>query len=148
MLQQKLSSKDYQISITVQANREAVFRALTKEIELWWGNTDAVIEEKGAIFTVSWGEPWYQFKVIDYQENVQITWECIDANQIIGNLEGVEKEWVGTKLYWEIKPIDQTKVQLSLIHQGLVPKFICYDVCSSTWDSYIGLHLKKYLERR
>lgn len=138
---------DYKKSVLIRANKEAAFKALTKEIDEWWGKMDYPVENKGDIFTVSWGVPWYQFKVIELKPFSQITWECVDSNQIIGDLKGVEKEWVGTKLQWVIRNINDSKVELSLIHQGLIPEFICYDVCSTAWDSFIGNSLKNYLEK-
>lgn len=138
---------DYKKSVSIRTTKEAAFEALTKGIDKWWGNTDKPVEGKGDIFTVSWGEPYYRFKVIEFEPSIRITWECIESKQIIGDLEGVEKEWVGTKLFWNIQGNGDNKVTVSLLHQGLVPGLICYDVCSSTWDSFIGESLKNYLEK-
>jgi len=139
-------NKDYKKTVLITSNKEDVFKSLTKEISNWWGNMDNIVQKKGDIFTVSWGEPWYKFKVIEFNPFNIITWECIDCNQIIGDLKGVEKEWVGTKLQWKIKPIKDNEVEVSLIHQGLIPEFTCFKVCSFAWDSFIGNSLKNYLE--
>ncbi len=139
-------SSDYSTLVRISASPEAVFRALTMELAEWWGKMDHPVEKKGAVFTVSWGEPWYRFEVIDYSPQRKLIWKCIDANQIIDNLEGVQKEWVGTKLHWTIDAINSKEVELSLVHEGLVPTFTCYDFCSSTWDRFITTSLKEYLE--
>jgi len=146
MNKHKEPSKDYKKTVLILSNRKDVFKSLTEELSNWWGNMDNIVQKKGDIFTVSWGEPWYKFKVVEFNPFSIITWECIDCNQIIGDLKGVEKEWVGTKLQWEIKTIKDKEVEVSLIHQGLIPEFTCYKVCSSAWDSFIGNSLKKYLE--
>ncbi|MEE9362346.1 MAG: hypothetical protein V3U92_07095 [Cellulophaga sp.] len=137
---------DYRKTVLISSNKEDVFKALTEELSNWWGTMDNIVQKKEDIFTVSWGEPWYKFKVVELNPFSIITWECIDCNQIIGDLEGVEKEWVGTRLQWEIKTIKHKEVEVSLIHQGLIPEFTCYKVCSSAWDSFIGTNLKDYLE--
>ncbi|WP_152538628.1 hypothetical protein [Aquimarina macrocephali] len=120
--------------------------ALTKGISKWWGNTSNPVQSKGDIFTVSWGEPWYQFKVIEFDSFNSITWECIDANQIIPGLKGVKKEWVGTKLEWIISPVNNGKVEVSLIHHGLTSEITCYEFCSAAWDGFVTNSMKNYLE--
>jgi len=146
MNKQKEQNKDYKKTVLISSNKEDVFKALTEGISKWWGNMDNIFQKEGDIFTVSWGEPWYKFKVIEFNPFSIITWECIDCNQIIGDLKGVEKEWVGTKLQWEIKTINDKEVEVNIIHQGLIPEFTCYKVCSSAWDSFVGNSLKNYLE--
>lgn len=137
----------YSTSVVIAADAKSVFKALTSSIDSWWGAVDKPLEQENDEFTVSWGEPWYRFRVFDYQPNEKVSWECIDANQIIGDMQGVEKEWVGTKVYWKIIPKSSDEVELTLFHEGLVPEFLCFDVCSRTWNSYINTHLKNFLER-
>ncbi len=146
MTPQKKGQSDYSISVSIQADAGKVFEALSGGISDWWGYMDQPVKKKGDIFTVSWGEPWYRFRVMEFKPNEKIYWECMDANQIIGDMKGVQKEWVGTKLLWTIEPINAKEVTVTLIHRGLVPEFNCYDFCSSTWDRFIGDRLKKYLE--
>ena len=146
MSNQKEQKKDYNKTVLISSNKEEVYLALTEEISKWWGDIDNIVQKKGDIFTVSWGEPWYKFKVTEFKPFNKITWECIDCNQIIGDLKGVEKEWVGTKLQWEIKTINDKEVEVNIIHQGLIPEFACYKVCSSAWDNFVGNSLKNYLE--
>lgn len=142
----KSSAADYTVSVTIRSNIETVFNALSKNLTFWWGNMDRPVETLDDIFTVSWGTPWYQFKVIDYRPHEKITWACIDANQIIPGLEGVKKEWVGSTLHWTIDQLDPMQIKVSLTHQGLTPQLVCYEVCSTTWDRFITDSLKTYLE--
>ncbi len=146
MSSHKEEKTDYRKTVLISSNKEDVFKALTEGISKWWGDVDNIVQKEGDIFTISWGEPWYKFKVIEFNPFSIITWECTDCNQIIGDLKGVEKEWVGTKLQWEIKTINDKEVEVNIIHQGLIPEFTCYKVCSSAWDSFIGISLKNYLE--
>lgn len=140
-------NNDFTTSVIIECTPKEVFDALTLNINDWWGNLDSPIYKTNDVFTVDWGTPWYQFKVIEYKPNDILEWECIDANQIIGNLEGVQKEWVGTTLKWTIKSIEKNKIRLDFTHKGLTPKFICYDVCAPTWKEFIGVALKEYLEK-
>lgn len=146
MKNETIEKKSYQTAVIIKSDSELIFKALTKDLSAWWGNMDKKVKKEGDIFTISWGEPWYKFKVIKYKPNKEIIWQCIDANQIIGNLKGVQKEWVGTQLEWKIEPAENSISKVTFLHQGLVPEFICYNVCSSAWDRFIGDALKKYVE--
>lgn len=141
------TNKNYSAQLRVKTSDVRAFEALSTKLGDWWGDQDQPVRRSGNVFTVSWGEPWYQFKVIEYVPLEKITWECIDANQIIGNLEGVQKEWVGTQLHWTINELDKDEIELQFKHVGLVPEFICYDTCSNAWDKFISINLKAYLER-
>lgn len=142
----KLEDKSYSNKLEIETSDKDAFEALSTKVGEWWGDQDKPVKQVGDVFTMSWGEPWYQFKVVELIPNKLIVWECIDSKQIIGDLDGVEKEWVGTQLQWKIDKLDQNKIELRFNHKGLVPEFICYDFCSSTWDRFIEFNLKKYLE--
>ena len=135
----------YSTQLNVKCTSEQAFKALTIHLDKWWGDQDQPVTKVGDVFTVSWGEPWYQFETIEYVPNEKVSWECVDSKQIIGDLEGVEKEWMGTKLYWTISEV-QGEVIIDFQHEGLVPEFICYDVCSTAWSRFIEFDLKEYLE--
>lgn len=138
--------KSYKQSIDINTSSKAAYNALTKEISEWWGDTDQITKTVGDRFKVSWGEPYYQFEVVELEPNEKIKWDCIDCNQIHEGLEGIEKEWVGTKLFWTIEDLKNGQTRVTLLHEGLVPSFICYEVCHSGWDHFIKDSLKGYLE--
>ena len=140
------NNSSYSRSIEIVAPAEAIFDALTNDLEGWWGAMDKPINAVGDIFSVSWGEPWYQFEVSKYEAPGLLSWTCIDANQIIHGLEGVQKEWVGTQLHWRIEEVTKNKCRVQFTHEGLVPEFICYDFCAASWDQFFGERLKEYLE--
>ena len=143
-----ISADSYSTEIVAKTNSEAAFKALTTQIGAWWGQQNHPVTKVGDVFTVSWGAPWYQFRVNTYEPDQKVVWECIDANQIIEGLVGVQKEWVGTKMHWVLNPLNEQEIRIKFRHEGLVPDFICYDFCTYTWDQFITQHLKPYLEGR
>lgn len=136
----------YTHSIIITAPAKTIFNALTRDLEGWWGAMDHPVSAKGDVFQVSWGEPWYRFEATEFDSPNYLCWKCTDANQIIAGLDGVQKEWVGTRLHWRIEEKGVSKCELTFTHEGLVPEFICYDFCSASWDHFIGNRLKTYLE--
>ncbi|MEM7297676.1 MAG: hypothetical protein AAF391_05355 [Bacteroidota bacterium] len=137
----------FKTSIEINRPDEIVFRAISKRLGFWWGKQDQLIDQVGVVFTVSWNEPWYQFKVIRYIENQEMVWECMDANQIIDGLDDVQKEWVGTKIHWRIINIGKNRTLLEFEHEGLAPEFICFRFCSDSWNHFLNESLVAYLKR-
>ena len=136
---------DYKKSVVIKSTVELVFGALTKEIDRWWGSVDNSAVKEGFIFKVSFGEESYwKFKVIELIKFEKIIWECVESHQD-HNLVGIDKEWLNSRLHWNIAEVDG-KVKVDFLHEGLVSTGVCYDVCSSAWDFYILHSLKNYLE--
>lgn len=142
-----ITEESYQQSVLINTTTERAFEALTLEVAHWWGDTDRLAEKTEDIFKVSWGKPYYQFRVTDLVPKEKISWVCIDCHQIHEGLDGIEKEWVGTKLHWTIEDMCNGQTRVSLLHVGLVPSFNCYEVCHSGWNHFINERLKDYLER-
>ena len=137
----------YTTSLEINSSQQDVFAAISIQLESWWGHQDAPADQINRIFKVSWGEPWYQFKVVKYEKDEGMIWECIDANQIITGLNGVQKEWVGTKVHWELMSLGDMKTRLNFKHEGLIPEFICFNVCTRAWDDFLHQHLVSFLDR-
>lgn len=143
----KTKEADYRQVVRLNSSPEQVFEALTTHISEWWGKQDLPADHIGSEFRVSWGQPWYQFRVEEFLPMKKVVWKCTDANQLIDGLEGVQKEWVGTRLHWELFQDAGDEIELRFMHEGLVKDFICYDFCSGTWDRFLLVELKSYLEK-
>ena len=138
--------QNFSDSILINCHSDKAFKALTINISEWWGQQDVLIKDRGDRFRVSWGDPWYLFEVTHLKPGSSISWKCIDANQIIPGLAGVQKEWVGSEIQWSIESISEQQCRVHVVHEGLNEALICYDFCSSTWERFIHQELKAYLE--
>ncbi len=136
---------NYQQCLLLGIDKNVVFKALTKEIPDWWSTVDGTYDKVGDEFKVSFGsESYWQFKVLTVKEPNEVVWECIESHQN-HNLQGIDEEWINTKIYWSISE-SEGKTKIDFLHDGLLSTGVCYDVCSNGWDFYILDSLKNYLE--
>lgn len=133
--------KNYRQTVLVQSTPENAFAALTQQIGKWWGRIDCPPSEPNDVFTVSFGDASWVFRISALHKFSRVSWECIDA------VGGFEEEWIGTILHWEIFPGEGTFIEIKVEHEGLVPDLSCYEICSSTWDYYIKERLKEHMEK-
>lgn len=140
--------EDYKTSIKINHSKKKIFDAISKELTEWWGKQDHQIDKEGMEFTVSWGEPWYQFSVIHFKENEALVWKCIDANQKIKGIKHIEKEWVNTEIHWEIEKISNELCKLNFKHIGLNKGLLCFNFCSQTWNHFLNDSLVSYLDSK
>ena len=121
---------DYKKSVTIKSSEKLVFKALTEEIDKWWSTIENTADKDGDVFKISFGPAsFWKFKVLELKKPERIVWECVESHQD-HNLEGIDKEWLNSKLYWTISSIDEN-VKVQFLHKGLVSTGVCYDVCST-----------------
>ena len=131
---------NYSKSLDVNSNGQQVFKALTEDIHLWWGNTSDFEFREGGRFTILFENGyWWTFKIMEFTPNKELIWKCIAGEP------DFNKEWIGHVLHWKIIESD-TKTTINLLQIGLTPEIKCYETCSTTWDMFIEERLKQHLE--
>jgi uncharacterized protein YndB with AHSA1/START domain len=139
------TSTDYRRFISINADQNVVFNALSKNISKWWGTIEGLTENVNDEFTVSFGpESYWKFKVLEMKRPEGIVWKCTESHQD-HKLEGIDAEWTNTEMHWTLSG-DEGKVRVELLHKGLLKTCVCYDVCSKAWDFYLTDSLKPFLE--
>jgi hypothetical protein len=53
-------------------------------------------------------------------------------------------EWTNTKVVFEISTRGN-KTEIRFTHEGLVPAYECFDVCSNAWGSYVNGSLRSLI---
>ena len=76
--------------------------------------------------------------------NKLLIWKVVAANMFIEGGSTRNDEWVGTRIRWKIAETG-SESDVSLLHQGLVPSFECYDTCKNGWEYFLG-SLKEFLQ--
>lgn len=143
-----MSNQNYSNSISVSADVDACFAALTHGIEHWWTKPDKPIHSVGdrAKFTFPPGVSYWTFEAVELVPARLVRLECVDALHIHeGQPKEIETEWLGTSTEWQIKETGAGSI-IELEHKGLQPRLLCYDVCQAGWDFFFLTSLKQYLD--
>ena len=128
--------KNYTQAVEINAQSSAAFVAITKEIDKWWGSVDAITRTVGDEFTITFGEAYWTFRIIDWVDNMKVVWEVVDGQPELNN------EWIGHTLFWTIDMLNNQHCKISLYQDGLTNELPCFDVCSTAWDRFILKSLK------
>lgn len=80
-------------------------------------------------------------KLVELVPDKRVAWLVTDNNF---SFTEDKTEWKGTKLVFEIsRNANQTEIHFT--HEGLVPTYECYNVCSDAWGTYIRGSLKSLI---
>jgi len=80
-------------------------------------------------------------KLIEVVPNKKIVWLVLDN---YFKFTKDKSEWTGTKVIFDISQKDD-KTQIRFTHQGLVPAYECFDICSNAWSQYINESLRNLI---
>jgi hypothetical protein len=142
-----MAHENYKRSLSVSADADVVFAALTSGIENWWTKPDQPIQCEGdrATFTFPPGQSYWTFEAVKLKPSSYVELRCVDALHIVeGQSSETEREWLGSYLRWAISPEGGgTKIEFE--HSGLYPELLCYEICEAGWDMFFMESLKEYL---
>ena len=128
---------------TTNHSAEEVFAAINN-VRGWWseeikGPTDKL----GAEFTYHHENVHRcKMKITEFVPGEKVVWLVLDN---YFNFTEDKTEWTGTKIIFEVSNKD-AKTQLRFTHEGLVPEYECFKVCSNAWGSYINGSLRSLIE--
>jgi uncharacterized protein YndB with AHSA1/START domain len=134
-----MKDQNFTTTFTVEQSPEEVFDAISN-VRGWWsenieGRTDKI------------GEEWtYRYQDV-HNCKMKIT-ELIPGKKVIWlvlenyfDFTKDKTEWKGTKVVFDIAKKDG-KTEVRFTHEGLVPEYECFDICSDAWSSYINGSLR------
>lgn len=131
---------DYEAATRIKTSPDALFDALTTVAGLaaWWNPAIGSGETGGELrFIMNAPEPL----VIHVDEAVRpasVRWTVTGCPFLT--------DWVGTRPTFTITPMDDGSCELHFRHHGLHEALECIDMCSHSWDHYIRVSLRDYLE--
>jgi hypothetical protein len=137
-----MSTSNFSTTLLVDQTPEATFHAINN-VRGWWseeieGGTEKLNDE----FTYHYQDVHNcRMKLIEVIPNEKVVWLVMDN---YFNFTKDKSEWKGTKISFEISRQDN-KTQIRFTHQGLVPEYECFDICSNAWTDYLQNSLKNLI---
>ena len=137
-----MATKNFTTTLLVQQTPEEVFNAIAN-VRGWWSeNIEGGTEKLNDEFTYSYKDVHVcKMKLIEVIPNKKVAWLVVDN---YFNFTKDKSEWKGTTVRFEISEKDNT-TQLCFTHQGLVPEYECFDICSNAWSHYIQQSLRSLI---
>ncbi|TCO60655.1 SRPBCC family protein [Actinocrispum wychmicini] len=130
---------DYTTKFTVEKHPSDVFRAVTN-VRGWWSEEiDGPTDQVGGRFEYHYQDVHRcEIEVTAAVPGRLVTW-LVHDNYF--DFITDQTEWTGTTVRFDILAKgDQTEVRFT--HQGLVPAYECFDVCSNAWGFFVNTSLR------
>ncbi len=133
---------NFTTTISVDQTPEEAFAAINK-VRGWWSeNIEGSTAELGDEWTYRYKDAHRcTMKVTEMVPSQKGVWLVVDN---YFNFTADKTEWKNTKVVFEIST-QGNKTEIRFTHQGLVPAYECFDVCSNAWGSYIGGSLRSLI---
>ena len=137
-----MGQENYSTALETSKTSNEVYTAINN-VPLWWTeNFEGSSKKLNDEFTVTFGETYISLKVVELVNNYKVVWEVTDCfKHFLKN----KKEWVGTKINFDIANEGNEKTRLNFTHFGLSSPLECYDVCCDAWNGYLQGSLKNLI---
>lgn len=126
--------QSYTTTFLVDQTPHEVFEAVTN-VRGWWsdGITGATAR-LGDQFIFQVKDVHYsKIKLVEVVPDKRVVW-LVEFNYL--GFVNDKTEWTGTRVIFDISQ-EGDKTRLVFTHEGLVPQYECYDVCSMAWTGYM-----------
>lgn len=125
-----MASHNFTTTISVDQTPEGVFKAINN-VRGWWSEEiEGTTNKLGAEFTYHYEDTHRcKMKIVELVRDKKVVWLVLDN---FFNFTEDKTEWKGTKVVFEVSRKDG-KTQLRFTHEGLVPAYECFNICSNAW---------------
>ena len=127
-----MSDHSFTTSFTVDRAPKEAFAAIA-DVRGWWSDEiDGGTAELGDEFIYRYEDVHCcRIRVTEVVPDRKVSWLVVENHF---DFTADKTEWTGTTISCDISEKDaQTEVRFT--HQGLVPEYACFDVCSTSWAS-------------
>lgn len=143
------SPEDFRLDLRFGAPAADLYAQFATEagIRNWWTINCEMEERVGgrAAFRFPGSGFYAVVRIARLEPGRLVEWECLD-NQHPENAGFADlKDWIGTRMRFEIEEADGGASRLVFTHAGL-GALECHGVCSSAWSFFLNESLRRYLE--
>ena len=135
------TSTDYRISVRINAPADVVFDAVTstEPLSAWWSQVTGSGTTGGELrFPMVVDQRPLLIHVDEATRPTTVRWTVTECTFM--------EDWVGTQPTFTITPIDNGSCELNFEHRGLDDQLECKDMCSRSWDHFVGTSLREFAE--
>lgn len=129
-----MQNENYSVLIETAKTSNEVYSAINNVQQWWTENFEGASTKLHDEFTVTFGETFIKLKVAELVNNYKVVWQVTDCYKHF--LEN-KKEWVNTKICFEIANEANKKTKLTFTHFGLTNPLECYEICCDAWNGYL-----------
>jgi hypothetical protein len=137
-----MSDRNFSSTFTVDQTPEEAIKAI-KNIRGWWSEQlEGSTEKVGDEFTYRYKDVHTcKMRLIEAVPQKRVAWLVVD-NYFSFTKE--KSEWKGTKIVFDVFQKGK-KTEVHFTHEGLVPAYECFDICSDAWGTYISGSLRNLI---
>jgi hypothetical protein len=132
---------DYHASFEAKVSPQKAFDAICKVGSWWTKNVEGPTKRKNDVFTVTFGETFSRFHIIEMEPAKKIIWLVLDCNL---HWMKDKLEWKDTQIEWVISSNDGS-THVEMTHIGLRPGIECFEDCTLGWNHYVMASLFKLI---
>ena len=119
-----------------------VFKAITNPRGWWSEAIEGSTEKQGDEFTYRYQDMHRcRIRLVEVIPDSKVVWHVLDNHF---SFTEDETEWTDTTIVFEIASRNDG-TELRFTHQGLVPAYECFNICSNAWGSYVNGSLKSLI---
>ncbi len=136
-----ITTTDYCTTVRVNAPADVVFDAVTtaEALTAWWSPVTGSGLAGGELrFPMVADQPPLLIRVEEATRPSKVRWTVVECTFM--------PDWVGTQPTFSIRPIDEGSCELTFEHRGLTDDLECKDLCSRSWDHFVGTSLREVVE--
>ena len=137
-----MQNENYSTVIETAKTSNEVYSAIDNVQQWWTENFEGASKKLNDEFTVTFGGSFIKLKVVELVNNYKVVWLVTDCYKHF--LEN-KKEWVDTKICFDIVNEGNEKTKLIFTHFGLVNPLECYEICCDAWNGYLQGSLKSLI---
>lgn len=135
------TSTDYVTTVRVNSSADTVFDQVTstQALTAWWSPvTGSAVTGGDLQFPMVADQPPLLIHVEEATRPTSVRWTVIECTFM--------PDWVGTQPTFTITPLDDGACELTFEHRGLNDELDCKDMCSRSWNHFIGTSLRELAE--
>jgi hypothetical protein len=139
----KMADQNFTVALSLDKTLEEVFQAVNN-VRGWWSEEiEGATNGLGTEYTYHYEDVHRcKMKITEFVPGKKVVWLVLDN---YFNFTEDKTEWKNTRVIFEFSRKDG-KTQLRFTHEGLVPEYECFNVCSNAWGSYINGSLRSLIE--